>query len=110
MRQRGVFKEITNEDLSKIKEIILDLDDAEVLDDFKAGLFINKAIIFSDIDELLNQIRITVLKDFKETYFEASSNNWEFCYFLTNSAQIYKNVIFVSNKLSRSSKSGDFAG
>lgn len=95
-----VFREITENDLLKIKEVILKINDAEVIDDFKAELFSDKAIVFSNIDDLLNQIKNTVSEDFKDTFFEATSNNWTFSYFLTDSAKIYKDVIFVSNKLS----------
>lgn len=94
------FKEISNDDLIKIRNVILNFPEAEVLNDKKSKLFETDALSFSEIENLMIIIKDTISKDYKQTYFEALKHNWNFNYFVSNSFKIYDNVFLINNRLS----------
>ena len=96
------FKEVTDGDLEKIKDIIIKFNDAKFIDDKKLNLVKDTALKISNIDDLMEHIKITILKDYRKTYFEATEKKWEFNYFLTNFEPIHKDSLFISCKLSSS--------
>ena len=93
------FKEITDADLDKFRVIIIDFVEAEFIDDFKANLLEDVSLKFSDIDELMEKVKHTVIEDYQKTYFEANNNKWDFNYFVTNYEPMYQSSLFICNRL-----------
>lgn len=99
------FNTVTNEYLDKIKTVLLNFKNANYLDDKKSKLFEKDSIRYIEIEDLLKKINETILEDYRKTYFEAIENNWEFSYFVSDSANLYKNIILICNKLSHAESS-----
>lgn len=94
------FKEIGDDDLIKIRDVILNFSEAKSIDDKKSKLFETGALSFSNIENLMLTIKDTIIKDYRQTYFEALKENWDFNYFLSDSANIYNDVLLINNRLS----------
>jgi len=88
--------------LPRIKEIILQFNEAKILEDKSAELILNESISYKKIDSLLHNIKEIVSKDYSKTYFESSKNNWDFNYFLSYPKNIHKDVLFISNRIKKS--------
>jgi len=94
-----IFKEIEEKDLIKIKKVISEFPEVKSIYD-KSKFMEKDALIFSDLENLMLTIKETISNDYKETYFESLKENWAFNYFLSDSNDIYKNVILINNHLS----------
>lgn len=94
-----IFKEVSDEDLSKIKDIVFNLNNTNKVQDTKAELYINDALIYENIDELITEIKHIITIDYKDTYFKSKNSGYDFKYFLNSSGGIYKDVLFLSNAL-----------
>lgn len=96
------FRELTDIELDKIRILLEELKAKNVKDNKNEKLFLKEATTFLSVNLLLESIRKVVSQDYKKTYFEATSNNWDFLYFLTDYKPIYKDSLAICNKLSSS--------
>src|SRR5687767_3343814 len=65
------FKEINDDNLDRIKEIITGLKEAENIADNKTQLLEQDTICYSELAELLENIKAIIHQDYRQTYFEA---------------------------------------
>ena len=96
------FTHLTEIELYQIKTVLEELEDTNMNDIKKEKLLVEKSDTFSNIYSLLEGLKEVVSQDYKETYFEAVNNNWEYLYFLTNYKPIYKDSLTICNRLSYS--------
>ncbi len=99
------FNQLNENELQKIKKVLLELNESKIINDKKAKLYMKDALEFDSIDVLLENIKESILRDYRETYFEAINNNWDFIYFLTDYKPIYEDLIYVCNKINSSKSS-----
>jgi len=100
------FKHLTDVEIYKIKNVLEELEDGKIngkINDIKKeNLSIENSNIYSDVNLLLEGIKEIINQDYKQTYFEAVNNNWDFLYFLTNYKPVYNNSLAICNRLSYS--------
>lgn len=84
----------------KLKKVISEFKDAKQMNDSDSNLYVDSSKKFDSLDDLYDELRNITLQDYRETYFEAEKENWDFNYFVTDSHQIYSDTLFISNKLS----------
>ena len=93
------FKEVTEEDFSKIKQVIWSFKEADVIEDFKAELYIKDSVAYENLDDLILGIQEIIKVDYRDTYFKSKKNGWDFEYYLNSSNGLYKDVLFISNSM-----------
>lgn len=93
------FKEITIEDINKLKLELVKFNEAISIDEKQAQLLKDTSIEFEDIENLILEITKTVSDDYRVTYYEAIQKKWDFNYFLTDYLKVYNNTLFVCNRL-----------
>lgn len=98
------FTNIQDEDIKKIGHVVDSFQAVKNINYPKANLFLKDSQSFSEMSDLLSEIKKIINKDYKKTYFEAQSKNWNFIYFLTNTNGIYSNTLLVSNELRNSNE------
>ncbi len=84
----------------KLKKVILEFKDAKQVNDPDTNLYVDSSKKFESLDDLYGELKNITLQDYRETYFEAQKENWDFNYFVTDSGKIYNDTLFISNKLS----------
>lgn len=93
------FRELSDDDLLKIKEIIISFKVAKEIEDNKAELHLNDSIVYANVDDLALGIKQIINIDYKDTYFKSMKNGWDFEYYLNSSGGLYKDVLFISNSM-----------
>ena len=93
------FKEVSNEDLLRIKEVVKSFKVAKQIEDNKAELYIDDSVIYDDLDNLILRIREIIKSDYRDTYFKSIKNGWNFEYYLNSFGSLYKDVLFISNSM-----------
>lgn len=93
------FKELSNEDLFKIKKVIIDFKDAKTIEDLKAKLFFKDCTTYESIDDLITEIIQIIKTDYRDSYFKSKKFGWNFQYFLNSSDGLYKDTLFISNAM-----------
>ncbi len=93
------FVQFSDEIGESIKNVILEFEEANVIDDSQAQLFKHSSTQYDNIESLLFEIKNITLEDYRDTYFESQGENWKFNYFITDSHGIYKEILFLSNRL-----------
>ncbi len=93
------FTEVNDVDLKNISDKILSFQESDSIENDKANLFVNEAIKFSTIENLMIDIKRIIEEDYRETYFEAKNENWIFNYFLSYPKMIYKDTLMISNRI-----------
>jgi len=93
------FRELSDDDLLKIKEIIISFKVAKEIEDNKAELYLNDSIVYANVDDLALGIKQIINIDYKDTYFKSMKNGWDFEYYLNSSGGLYKDVLFISNSM-----------
>ena len=94
-----VFKEVSSEDLAKIKEVVSTFRSAKKIEDIEAELYSNDAVVYSNMDDLILGVQEIIKVDYRDTYFESKKNGWNFEYYLNSSGGLYKDVLFISNSM-----------
>jgi len=94
-----IFKEISNDDLLRIKEVIISFKETEKIDDSKAQLYIDDSIVYDDVNNLILGIKEIIKVDYKDTYFRSKKEGWDFQYYLNTSGGLYKDVLLISNTM-----------
>lgn len=94
------FKEVSDEILHKIKSVIINFREANILNCHDSDLLKSNAFEFSNIDDLLLKVRDVISEDYRETYFEANQENWIFNYFLSDGGNLKKDALLINNTLS----------
>lgn len=84
----------------RLKKVILEFKDEKQVNDPDSNLYTDSSKKFESLDDLYDELKNITLQDYKETYFEARKENWDFNYFVTDSGKIYNDTLFISNKLS----------
>ena len=93
------FSQVKEIDLKKMSEIILDFNEGNSIENDKVSLSIDTVIKFSEINSLMKEVESIIKEDYRETYFEAKNENWNFNYFLSNPEMIYEETLMVSNRI-----------
>ncbi|HET8735124.1 MAG TPA: hypothetical protein VFM69_00865 [Pricia sp.] len=93
------FREVSDNDLSKIKETIINSKDTEVIENDKAELYINNCVVYENIDDLISGIVQILKADYKDTFFKSKKFGWDFEYILNSFGGLYPSTLFISNSM-----------
>lgn len=94
------FTSLSNLELKKIKSIVEHINDVELSNLYAEKLSSEKSKTFNNIEILMNVIKDVISEDYKQTYFDAINNNWDFEYFISDYKPVYKGSLAICNKLS----------